>query len=522
MSDNVLNFPSERLASSRKSDESRKAERAQAIIQEVRSCGRLSKSDRETMASNLGLLAVKIDESKPQSAIREIFFRSGLESKFAKRKRYCRLEGEDIGPDDVIAASGADYLSLASAAGALLCHGSSDRALGASEMQAIDFLLSGTSFKPEFRPSNVGEVRATDILEEYADKVARIVAEQSQLVDLWRAADTTPLGTRDADSSLPIMGEGEYGEAVFEHDCAGLGSVASVPKITGRSRVNGSIFHIGSHPDRAWMYPSVRLGQIAIRYDLPVAKLPLHLRETFLQGLYDGSNNLEGDALEWLEEIGWLYGSSDHRAIPDAEKVGWGSASLAVVLTRDVFLEVHPDIQGKPELRVMIVSEFTDPRCIYRLDDKIWDVELQSLLLGEGGDQPISVAGDDAEVNLYYIFFDEDDHQLPVAISDVLNFDWFGRWPVDGWISDQIMGPLLSGRNCQFQGEDERFVAGANLFPENSIGAYLLECLKAPEIPKNPLSELLSQAQMIGAAGLGFLDAYGEQYRTAIRDLNLS
>lgn len=112
MTDNIIHLPLRHNV--------RLGEPRQTLSEQLRATARLRKSDRPTMASNLGKMAARFNGGNPIDALKSIFEIAwpGDSTKWAKRKRLVRMPGEEMGdPEDYgsYEASGAPYLLLAHA-----------------------------------------------------------------------------------------------------------------------------------------------------------------------------------------------------------------------------------------------------------------------------------------------------------------------------------------------------------------------------------------------------------------------
>ena len=261
---------------------------------------KLNAADQRTAAINLGKLAALLCPQKPRQGVGQIISESGLFSVKEKRKRFFRLPGEGApisSKDGTYNADPASCVSLAKAAGRLLC-GSRDKGLQEKEEKAaLRILIQGTSFLPSYVPATQAEQSIKGLLEEYAVRLAEAIEQRTRITELWEALETTPVEIDVSDEPMPPSSYG--GDAIY-------------PSQLLQPLYQGDIKHGQFEParhvfsDTRWAEPTLALGYTLTTYNMFALKIPADKSHLFpfIKSTYE---NLvcSVEANEWLESIGF-------------------------------------------------------------------------------------------------------------------------------------------------------------------------------------------------------------------------
>lgn len=318
MTDNVIQLPLRRKA--------RPATARQTLAEQLRATARLPKDDRPIMASNLGKMVASLNRANLIDAAKSIFDIAwpGDSTKWAKRKRLLRFEGEQIrDPQDYgsYEAAGAPYLLITNAIAKISLPPGAEENLKSEQERRVAQLLWGTSFRP--RGSSVDETTADarSLMVQVASAVKAQV-RSTGVQKLWETLQTSPFRPIDVEFAISnrkfghalIPIKGDNGEVLDFHNAQEFGLFYSQ--------------YIG------WSRPKVFLGWLLRRLTVDLLLPPLEIR---LHS--DEDENLDNPNLKkleaWSEE--WAdRASNGTKTLPDHyfDKDlghGWTEAEFDVV-----------------------------------------------------------------------------------------------------------------------------------------------------------------------------------------------
>jgi hypothetical protein len=272
-----------------------------AAVQKFKAIKRLSPHDQRMAAINLGKLAATLNPANPSKGAQQIAVESKLVGVLEKRKRFFRLPNEEApaaAKDGTYNANPGKFLTLAGAAGRLLC-GSSDKGLQEKdEARARRMLLLGTSLLPTYMPETQVEKSVVALVEEYAVRLAEAIVQRTRITELWKALESTPITVEASDEPLsPSI----YGVS------ANLPSELLRPLF--RDYIQHAQFEPSTHAAlESWAEPTLFLGYLMLSYDLYALVIPdekAHLFPAISKDSRDEFETCSAERNEWLDSIGF-------------------------------------------------------------------------------------------------------------------------------------------------------------------------------------------------------------------------
>ena len=253
------------------------------IIQRLKTVARLSAEDKKIFATNLGQIACRLDSNNPRSGAKKIVDQSGQEGIWAKRKRFFRLPGEDtpeIGKEGEYASNPTTFISLAEAAAKLLCKSSQNDAIEREQRAVIKTLVRGSSFMPNFVPSNTAEISATSLLNDYSQALSTAIENRTRITELWKILETTGI---EIETPFP--------EEKFKDDISSFGDASVVPSEIVNDLYKSNIKHARFRPSEhhnfkndGWAFPSLKIGYVATKHKIKIFSIPENKSSLFTKG----------------------------------------------------------------------------------------------------------------------------------------------------------------------------------------------------------------------------------------------
>jgi len=541
------------------------------MIERLKRQSRLSPADKKVFAVNLGLLAARIDEARPLNGAKQIVEHSNQDGIWEKRKRYFRLPGEDTpsnGVDGEYASNPAAFISLAEAAGELLCKSTKSESIERERQAAIKALVTGSSHMPTYVPSNSADISAKALLDDYAQALSEAIETRTKITELWKVLETTDIGvdgfTKDEDFEAE---QSPYGEAAIFPPLL-FDSVYNKSLTTGQFFVDDCQFSKGGYSG-GWPYPEVQLGYVATTHKIQMFCIPEDQRTLF--------NADDKTLASALKSLGFQL---DLDVMPEYELdetysgAGWKQVTASII--SEVFIRAIRGDAGEVKIVIgtnPLRSEGATNPDIYlvatdgRLDKAMPRLKLSMEMydLAEKEKQLIDSGFKISQIKVYalpnsshnseYTEGDDDDyddmvsfefvsddlldrkkhHQLlPVAILPEWWIEYGGdSWPnrrdflkfkenieSRSWTEGEFQAQMLLGA------EDIRFYPTnleadpiAGVLRSGSVGASLLNNLNAKSDANSITNLLIEKAALTAEAGLKFYEAMLEDHRSAIRKI---
>ena len=541
------------------------------MIERLKRQSRLSPADKKVFAVNLGLLAARIDEARPLNGAKQIVEHSNQDGIWEKRKRYFRLPGEDTpsnGVDGEYASNPAAFISLAEAAGELLCKSTKSESIERERQAAIKALVTGSSHMPTYVPSNSADISAKALLDDYAQALSEAIETRTKITELWKVLETTDIGvdgfTKDEDFEAE---QSPYGEAAIFPPLL-FDSVYNKSLTTGQFFVDDCQFSKGGYSG-GWPYPEVQLGYVATTHKIQMFCIPEDQRTLF--------NADDKTIASALKSLGFQL---DLDVMPEYELdetysgAGWKQVTASII--SEVFIRAIRGDAGEVKIVIgtnPLRSEGATNPDIYlvatdgRLDKAMPRLKLSMEMydLAEKEKQLIDSGFKISQIKVYalpnsshnseYTEGDDDDyddmvsfefvsddlldrkkhHQLlPVAILPEWWIEYGGdSWPnrrdflkfkenieSRSWTEGEFQAQMLLGA------EDIRFYPTnleadpiAGVLRSGSVGASLLNNLNAKSDANSITNLLIEKAALTAEAGLKFYEAMLEDHRSAIRKI---
>jgi len=541
------------------------------MIERLKGQSRLSPADKKVFAVNLGLLAARIDEARPLNGAKQIVEHSNQDGIWEKRKRYFRLPGEDTpsnGVDGEYASNPAAFISLAEAAGELLCKSTKSESIERERQAAIKALVTGSSHMPTYVPSNSADISAKALLDDYAQALSEAIETRTKITELWKVLETTDIGvdgfTKDEDFEAE---QSPYGEAAIFPPLL-FDSVYNKSLTTGQFFVDDCQFSKGGYSG-GWPYPEVQLGYVATTHKIQMFCIPEDQRTLF--------NADDKTLASALKSLGFQL---DLDVMPEYELdetysgAGWKQVTASII--SEVFIRAIRGDAGEVKIVIgtnPLRSEGATNPDIYlvatdgRLDKAMPRLKLSMEMydLAEKEKQLIDSGFKISQIKVYalpnsshnseYTEGDDDDyddmvsfefvsddlldrkkhHQLlPVAILPEWWIEYGGdSWPnrrdflkfkenveSRSWTEGEFQAQMLLGA------EDIRFYPTnleadpiAGVLRSGSVGASLLNNLNAKSDANSITNLLIEKAALTAEAGLKFYEAMLEDHRSAIRKI---
>jgi hypothetical protein len=545
------------------------------IIERLKGLSRLSPADKKVFVINLGKLAARIDEAKPLNGAKQIVEHSNQDGIWEKRKRYFRLPGEDTpsnGADGEYASNPAAFISLAEAAGELLCKSTRPESIERERRAAIKALVTGSSHMPTYVPSNSADISAKALLDDYAQALSEAIETRTKITELWKVLETTDIGVDGftkgyADYEDFEAEQSPYGEAAIFPPLL-FDSVYNKSLTSGQFFVDDCQFSKGGYSG-GWPYPEVQLGYVATTHKIQMFCISEDQRtlfnaddKTIASALKSLGFQLDLDVMpeyeldETYSGAGWKQVTASIISKVFISAIRGDTGGVKIVIGTNPLMSdqaINPDIylvatDGRGE---KATPRMTLSMAMYNLAEK------EKQLIDSGfkksqimvHDLPNSshnseyTEGDDDDYDdrvsfefIYNDFFDRNkDHQLlPVAILP----EWWIQCGGDNWLDykDYIKFrenvESRSWTEGEFQAqmllgaEDIRFYPTnleadpiAGVLRSGSVGASLLSNLNAKSDANSITNLLIEKAALTAEAGLKFYEAMLEDHRSAIRKI---
>lgn len=545
------------------------------IIERLKGQSRLFPADKKVFAINLGLLAARLDEAKPLNGAKQIVKHSNKVGIWEKRKRFFRLPGEEAannGVDGEYASNPVAFISLAEAAGELLCKSTKPEIIERERQAAIKALVTGSSHMPTYVPSNSADISAKALLDDYAQALSEAIETRTKITELWKVLETTDIGVDSFRKGYAEYEDFEaepspYGEAaIFPPQL--FDSVYSKSLTTGQFFVDDCQFSKGGYSG-GWQYPKVQLGYVATTHKIQMFYIPEDQRT-----LFDADDKTIASA---LKSLGFHL---DLDVMPEYELdetylgAGWKQVTASII--SEVFISairgdaggvkivigtnpLRSDDATNPDIYLVATDGRGDkaiPRLklsmeMYDLAEKekqlidsgfkISQIKVHSLPNSSHNSEYTEGDYDDYDDRVSFEFVSNDlldrkkHHQLlPVAILP----EWWIEYGGDNWhdrrdfIKFRENVESRSWTEGEFQAqmllgaEDIRFYPTtleadpiAGVLRSGSVGASLLNNLNAKSDANRITHLLIEKAALTAEAGLKFYEAMLEDHRSAIRKI---
>ena len=544
------------------------------IIERLKGQSRLSSADKKVFAVNLGLLAARIDEAKPLNGAKQIVDHCNQEGIWQKRKRFFRLPGEDTPNNRAAgeyASNPATFISLAEAAGELLCKSTKQKTIERERQAAIKALITDSTHMPTYVPSNSADISAKGLLDDYAQALSEAIASRTKITELWKVLETTDIdvegfrkGYRENDHFKAEPSP--YGKAaIFPHQL--FDGIFRKSLTSGQCVVADGQFTMRGGD--SWAYPKIQLGYIATTHQIQMFCLPEDPR---LQ--WGADDKAVASALNSLG-----FSLSEGGQFPEynfndrGNAAGWKQVTASIIsevfisLARDdtggvkIVIGTHPlksddafnpdiyllDTEGrghwaKPPMNLGIAISDLAKKERHLIDTgfKLSQMARENLSNSSHSDEYTEGDDDDYDVFgselIYNDFFERKKHNklLPVAILP----EWWTEYGGDNWLNDEDFDKFkenvdsLGWTEGEFQAkillgtEDIRFYSSnpeaepiAGVLRDGSVGASLLHNLNAEDKSNSITNQLIEKAALTAEAGLKFYEAMLEEHRSAIRKI---
>ena len=534
------------------------------IIEGLKMKSRLSAKDKRRFAMNLGKLAARVDPDKPLRGAQQIIKRSKQEGIEEKRKRYFRFPNEDApdtGRGGEYASNPATFVALAEAAGEELSKSPNQKIIDRHRKDAFKSLLRGSSFMPEFIPSNASDMDAKQVLEEYASTLATAIEQRTKIQDLWKILDNTPI-------KLERVSE-EY----EERSASPHGEVATVnpdllqQQIFARFPCDKAYFAPGEedYPTHSsnWYFPLIELGHLAWRTKVRVFRLPNEMQNSFTNfhtgssiTWDDGTITRDGTVSDadlnklfiWLKTHN-IEQTNFPELEPEIDGFGWEETWVSILFK--VGLQVIRD--DNDQVLVVLNCEHGFAKDgedgLYFLIDHDEDIlkrkEADAIKHQFGLAQLRTVIVESHKFSVVHSDFTEVDASDRPNVWAIMPGYWPDPWDFEegeeecfidkndrkdlenilysiGWTENEILAEILLGSaldNMSFYPSRSQMDPKSEIFRTGSLGASLLHnASKASK--ENKITDLLIERVALTAnSGLEFYEAMLEEHRAAINQI---
>lgn len=481
-----------------------------SIEEQLLRASRLSASDKAAFAINLGDLAARIDKNDPLAGVRRICNASGLEGIWDKRKRFFRIPGEEApvsSRDGEYGSRPSTFLNLAKAAGQLLAGTNRDEIVQAERMRAVRALVLGSSFSPNFEPSDSGDRTAKSLLDHYASAVCDAV-ETTRLGELWKTLETAPF-------CMEVFDKDE----ILNAPPSQYGAAADVPTPLLRPFFRDHIVAARFDTQNEWVgtdwsNPTIALGLIAIRSSTRMFAIPPSMRDHFSSRAEEDDGCISLAAREWLNQIGFANGEFPEIEFNPKDELGWRHCQTSSL--RRVGLEISKGEDGRPGLQLVMwgdhrvacawsyLSPESSEQQIANFDGRMSQARYVELEEGTLFDAICSKPFD---------LTHEMDHPPVMGImpSEIEDYE------VQGWTeSEEVFGLLTTAQNPFYPTIPQADPLNGPIIA-NAVGAALLENARSASDENNIARQLVARARLTADAGLRFHEAMIDAYRDAIR-----
>jgi len=547
------------------------------LIERIKGDSRLILDDKKIFALNLGQLASRINENKPLSGAKQIVKKSGRESIWEKRHRYFRFPGEDTpdtGKGGEYASDPKTFVSLAQAAGELLCKSTNSKAIERERKAAVKTLITGSTYMPKYVPSNSADISAVALLDEYAQVLSAAIETRTKITELWKVLETTDIGVKGFRKNIEAARKDEAEPSPY-------GDAANFPKqlfdnyfrksfFSGETVVSSGKFTIDRYKsDDSWAFPSVELGYVATTHQIRMFCIPEEQRAlcsgddteivSALRAIDFDFENFEipeYDLNDRHEGAGWkqVTASIIHKLSLSIEKNETGGVEIKISilplrsddgLNPDIYL-IHSSGRGEnyePHTKLRIAMHDLAEKEMQLIKSGFKISQMMEIGLKNSSHNNDFTEDDDDDYDdhyqmefIYDEFFNLYEHNklLPIAIlpewwieygkkawldeEDFYQFDETKE--SDGWTESEFQAKILLGaEDIRFYPSNPEAESIAGVLRAGSVGASLLENLKAQNEANSITNQLIEKTALTAEAGLKFYEAILEQHRSDIRKI---
>jgi hypothetical protein len=525
------------------------------IIEGLKMKSRLSAKDKRRFAMNLGKLAARVDPDKPLRGAKQIIKRSKQKGIEEKRKRYFRFPNEDApdtGRGGEYASNPATFVALAEAAGEELSNSPNQKIIDRHRKDAFKSLLRGSSFMPEFVPSNASDMDAKQVLEEYVAVLARAIEQRTKIQDLWQILDNTPIKLVPVNNDLEHEYVSPYGKVA-----AASSDFLKRPNWDPLSN-NSYFFEAGEddyYPSVDWFFPRLELGHIAWRSQIRFLHLPKEIANAFVNPQNFAN---EKKIAYFFNSVGTEYFTQE--AYSDIDDYGWEEAWVSIFFNVGlqvsrgdndqviVNLDFTPSgYYSTPDLMYFNVSDtpselkFMEERVIEN-DFKLHQAHQAYIQVPDNNGEIEEDPGDIPEILKISVvhseLFESDTESYPSVFgllpgswldpsfgdeddecflnkNDIINFEQI--YNSAGWTEVELIAKVLLGSNdvCFYPSRPQMDLTG-KVFRNGSLAAGLYNNLSSAS-KENKISELLiNKVALTANSGLQFYEAMLEEHRAVI------
>ena len=491
---------------------------------------RLVPADKPIFARNLGNLAARLCPNNPIEGARLIVMHSGNESLWpTKRKKYFRLPGEDAPP----AGKNGDYASypaqfrrLAEAAAELLCKSNKPEAIKRWKQLAIKSLVTGSSFMPSFVATDVSDLSAKALLDEYATVLAEAVKSRTKITQLWEILQTTSIRLKiDEESPSP------YGDA------------ANFPRslltpLYRESVTSGHLTTSWCWTDDEWSKPCLSIGSVSFPVRIRMFCIPEDKRHLFPANPAADSR-VSSDALKWLQSAGFDVEAQKFPSLAVGEETcGWKNVHANIFVK--VGLQITHDGDAEPKVEICLWGDLdyaahpnpeTQRSNVAQIaanpgTSQHWGVEVNDEYLEAIYDTPFSRSGDQEACiigllpSCWQMGSDGVEWTAPTVWLDGASAkicdEVYANNFVQGWTDEEFIAKLLMGEGIKFHPLIAETDPAGGVLPPGSIGAGLLQNSRSAA-PANRITQLLIEKVALTAdTGIRFYEAMVDDFRSAI------
>jgi hypothetical protein len=529
------------------------------LIERIKGDSRLILNDKKIFVLNLGQLASRINENKPLSGAKQIVKKSGRESIWEKRHRYFRLPGEDTpdtGKGGEYASDPKTFVSLAQAAGELLCKSTNSKAIERERQAAVKTLIAGSTYMPKYVPSNSADISAVALLDEYAQVLSAAIESRTKITELWKVLETTDIGV-----------EGLYKSEIDDAELSPYGDAANFPKqlfdgifkkILSKSEfiISEAQFVVDRNHDY-WALPSIKLGYIATTHQIQMFCIPEEQRS-----LCSGEDI---EIVSALSAIGFDFdgdlGFPDYNLNEHHDGAGWKQVTASIISkislgikkneeggVKIVLLTSPLESDGGNNADVYLINKSNHMHGLVKQEKQLIESGFSLIHRGyhiladssynDDFDGEIDdTDGDSIAVEFVYDDFidcKEPNKLLPIAIlpewwmanggdawlSDEDFWQFYRQIESEGWAEGEFQAKILLGaEDIRFYPNNPEAESIAGVLRAGSVGASLLQNLKAQNEANSITNQLIEKTALTAEAGLKFYEAILEQHRSDIRKI---
>lgn len=504
------------------------------LFKKLEGSARLTASDKPIFATNLGKLAARLSPDDPLDGARRIVLQAGNESLWpTKRKKYFRLPGEDAaaaGKDGEYASNPSQFRKLAEAAGELLSASKKPEAIKLEQRKAVKALAHGSSFMPNYVPTDISDISAVALLDEYAAALADAIKERTRITELWEVLKTTQI-------SVKPFWPYETGEA----GASPYGSAAEFPQSLLQAAFRkGAVMgeFKAEHSFGGWSEPTLPIGYLVKTQKIRMFRIPKD-KQVLFSPEHSADRILSRQAVEWLEDVGF---DGEAGTLPDLavveDDMGW--CDVTATITQDVGISIRPNFENsEPEVIIRLWGDY-DYLVASKTDTRPLETHLKNKFKSnENISQHWSYEFNE-NIGLDLIYNEsidmDDNHKFPVI--GIIPSSWnskFSDWEcsnifigpnnitdlwendlASGWSEDpHIAKTLLTDEHIFVPMIPESYPVGG-VFPKHSIGASLMQNQRNASRENLITQLLIDQITLTADAGLKFYEAMVDDLRSAI------